>query len=132
MQPVFGLHLTATRLTHKSRKLQEQSDAFAAEPVVNRRRHGRPSPIATGRHTFIFPTGRGSKLQGTVKWFNNSKGYSFIGHNDGPDVFVHYSAIVGEVYRTSQEGDCVKCEIAQSPRGPQAANVQKVGQQPSS
>ena len=69
--------------------------------------------------------GEGSELRGTVKWFNNTKGYGFIGRDDGPDVFVHYSAIVGDGYRTLQEGDAVEFEIVQGPKGPQAANVQK-------
>jgi CspA family cold shock protein len=64
-------------------------------------------------------------VQGNVKWFNNSKGYGFIGREDGPDVFVHYSAIVGDGYRTLQEGDPVEFEIVQGPKGPQAANVAK-------
>jgi len=55
----------------------------------------------------------------------NSKGYGFIGRQDGPDVFVHYSAISGEGYRTLQEGDAVEFEIVQGPKGPQASNVQK-------
>ena len=58
-------------------------------------------------------------MQGTVKWFNNSKGYGFIGREDGPDVFVHYSAITGDGYRTLQEGDPVEFEIVQGPKGPQ-------------
>jgi cold shock protein len=68
---------------------------------------------------------RGISVRGTVKWFNNSKGYGFIGRDDGPDVFVHYSAITGDGYRTLQEGDPVEFEIVQGPKGPQAANVQK-------
>jgi len=64
-------------------------------------------------------------VQGIVKWFNNSKGYGFIGRDDGPDVFVHYSAISGDGYRTLQEGDPVEFEIVQAPKGPQAANVSK-------
>jgi CspA family cold shock protein len=64
-------------------------------------------------------------VRGTVKWFNNSKGYGFIGRDDGPDVFVHYSAITGDGYRTLREGDPVEFEIVQGPKGPQAANVQK-------
>jgi len=66
------------------------------------------------------------KVQGTVKWFNNAKGYGFIGRNDGADVFVHYSAIVGEGYRSLQEGDAVEFEIVQGQKGPQAANVTKI------
>ena len=67
------------------------------------------------------------EVRGTVKWFNNSKGYGFIGREDGPDVFVHYSAITGDGYRTLQEGDPVEFEIVQGPKGPQASNVQKAG-----
>jgi len=69
--------------------------------------------------------GRTMDVRGTVKWFNNTKGYGFIGRDDGPDVFVHYSAIVGDGYRTLQEGEPVEFEIVQGPKGPQAANVQK-------
>jgi len=63
---------------------------------------------------------------GNVKWFNNAKGFGFIGRNDGPDVFVHYSGILGEGYRTLKEGDSVEFEIAEGPAGPQAANVRKI------
>ena len=73
----------------------------------------------------ISGQGRTIEVQGTVKWFNNMKGYGFIGREDGPDVFVHYSAIVGDGYRTLQEGEPVEFEIVQGPKGPQAANVQK-------
>ncbi len=66
-------------------------------------------------------------MQGRVKWFNNAKGYGFIGRDDGPDVFVHYTAIVGEGYRSLQEGDVVEFEITEGQKGPQAANVTKVG-----
>jgi len=59
----------------------------------------------------------GTAVRGTVKWFNNSKGYGFIGREDGPDVFVHYSAITGDGYRTLQEGDAVEFEIVQGPKG---------------
>jgi cold shock protein len=65
------------------------------------------------------------RLKGTVKWFNNAKGYGFIGREGGPDVFVHYSAITAEGYKSLQEGDQVEFEIAQGPKGPQAANVMK-------
>lgn len=75
----------------------------------------------------VRPCQEDREVQGTVKWFNNSKGYGFIGRDDGPDVFVHYSAIVGDGYRTLQEGDPVEFEIVQGPKGPQAANVAKAG-----
>ena len=68
------------------------------------------------------------KVTGQVKLFNNSKGYGFIGRNDGADVFVHYSAIVGEGYKSLQEGDTVEFEIVQGQKGPQAAEVVKVSQ----
>ena len=65
-------------------------------------------------------------MKGTVKWFDNSRGYGFIGRENGPDVFVHYSAIVGEGYKTLKEGDTVEFEIVQGPKGPQASNVVKL------
>jgi CspA family cold shock protein len=61
-----------------------------------------------------------------VKWFNNSKGFGFIGREGGADVFVHYTAITGEGYRSLQEGDTVEFEIVQGQKGPQAADVVKV------
>lgn len=65
-------------------------------------------------------------MKGTVKWFNNAKGFGFIGRDDGPDVFVHYSAIVGDGFRTLEEGDPVEFEIIQGAKGPQAAEVTKL------
>jgi CspA family cold shock protein len=62
-------------------------------------------------------------VQGVVKWFNNTKGYGFIGRDEGPDVFVHYTAIVGEGYKTLNEGDTIEFEIVEGAKGPQAANV---------
>ncbi len=66
-----------------------------------------------------------SRLKGTVKWFNNAKGFGFIGREDGPDVFVHYSAIQSEGYKSLQEGDSVEFEIVEGQKGPQAGNVIK-------
>ncbi len=60
---------------------------------------------------------------GTVKWFNNSKGYGFIERESGPDVFVHYSAIMSDGYRTLQEGQRVEFNVEEGPKGLQAANV---------
>jgi CspA family cold shock protein len=62
-------------------------------------------------------------VKGRVEWFNSSKGFGFIARDDGPDVFVHYTGIVGEGYKTLEEGDTVEFEIVQGPKGPQAANV---------
>jgi len=64
--------------------------------------------------------------QGTVKWFNNSKGYGFIERPDGDDVFVHYKAIVAEGFKSLDEGDKVEFEVEEGPKGLQAANVKKV------
>jgi CspA family cold shock protein len=66
------------------------------------------------------------RIRGVVKWFNNAKGYGFLGHDGGPDVFIHYSAITGDGYKSLQEGDPVEFEIVQGQKGPQAANVSKV------
>jgi len=63
------------------------------------------------------------RVIGTVKWFNASKGYGFIARQDGPDVFVHYSAIQTDGFRTLQEGQKVEFTIEQGPKGLQAANV---------
>jgi cold shock protein len=60
---------------------------------------------------------------GTVKWFNNNKGYGFIGRENGPDIFVHYSGIMGEGYRTLAEGDHVTFDVVEGPKGLQATNV---------
>ncbi len=64
-------------------------------------------------------------MTGKVKWFSNSKGYGFIGREEGSDVFVHYSAIIGDGYRTLREGDLVEFEIVEGKKGLQAANVVK-------
>jgi CspA family cold shock protein len=65
-------------------------------------------------------------VQGIVKWFNSSKGYGFIGRDDGPDVFVHFSAVAGDGYRTLDEGDVVEFEIGTGPKGLQAQDVRKI------
>lgn len=62
-------------------------------------------------------------MKGKVKWFNAAKGYGFIGREDGPDVFVHYSAIQSAGYKDLKEGEEVEFEIEQGPKGPQAARV---------
>ncbi|MFQ6041629.1 MAG: cold shock domain-containing protein [Candidatus Poribacteria bacterium] len=64
--------------------------------------------------------------KGSVKWFNERKGYGFISQEEGDDVFVHYSAIEGTGFRTLQEGQEVEFDIVDGPRGPQAANVRPV------
>jgi cold shock protein len=63
---------------------------------------------------------------GTVKWFNPDKGYGFITQENGPDVFVHFSAIQGEGYRNLEENQQVEFEVTQGDKGPQATNVRPV------
>lgn len=66
------------------------------------------------------------KEQGVVKWFNNAKGYGFIERESGSDVFVHFSAIVGDGYRELQEGQAVEFTIVQGEKGPQAHDVVRI------
>jgi cold shock protein len=70
--------------------------------------------------------GKQMKEQGTVKWFNNEKGYGFISRNSGDDVFVHHSAIQGSGFKSLNEGDSVEFETAKGPKGLQAQNVFKL------
>ena len=63
------------------------------------------------------------RIVGTVKWFNNGKGYGFLSQNEGADVFVHFSAIQGDGFRSLEEGQRVEFSIEQGPKGLQAANV---------
>jgi cold shock protein len=64
------------------------------------------------------------RITGTVKWFSRTKGYGFINQPDGPDVFVHFSAVAGEGYRNLNEGQAVSFNVENSPRGLQAVDVQ--------
>jgi CspA family cold shock protein len=64
--------------------------------------------------------------QGTVKWFNSEKGFGFIRRDEGDDVFVHYSAIAGDGFRSLEEGQRVEFDVVPGRKGPQAANVSKV------
>ena len=64
-------------------------------------------------------------VKGTVKWFNDNKGYGFLSREDGEDVFVHYSAIEKSGFKTLKEGQSVEFEIQDGPKGPQAVNVKE-------
>jgi len=63
------------------------------------------------------------RITGTVKWFNGDKGYGFLSREGGPDVFVHFSAIQGDGFRSLQEGQKVEFAVEKGPKGPQATNV---------
>lgn len=67
-----------------------------------------------------------SRYEGTVRWFNNAKGYGFLGRDDGPDVFVHYSAVQTDGYKSLKEGELVQFEVVQGDKGPQADQVTPV------
>ena len=64
-----------------------------------------------------------NKVTGTVKWFNESKGFGFIQQENGPDVFAHYSAISGSGFKTLADGQSVEFTVTDGPKGPQAANI---------
>jgi len=64
--------------------------------------------------------------EGTVKWFNDSKGFGFISREDGSDVFVHYSSLKGEGFKTLVEGDRVSFDVEDGEKGPKAVNVEKI------
>ena len=66
-----------------------------------------------------------AQYKGEIKWFNNAKGYGFVGHDNGPDVFVHYSSIQAEGYKSLNAGDQVEFDIIQGDKGPQADQVSR-------
>ena len=88
---------------------------------IDRTENGRPSrrPESPQQESNVVETG-------TVKWFNNAKGFGFISRENAPDVFVHHTAIMAEGFRTLSEGERVQFEIVQGPKGLQAANVRRV------
>jgi CspA family cold shock protein len=73
---------------------------------------------------FLFRQGVKKNMnKGTVKWFNESKGFGFISREEGGDVFIHYSSIQGNGYKSLNEGDLVSFDIEEGPKGPKAVNV---------
>lgn len=67
-----------------------------------------------------------AQYQGVVRWFNNAKGFGFLGRDDGPDVFCHFSAIQSEGFRALKEGDEVEYDVIQGDKGPQADQVRRI------
>ena len=70
-----------------------------------------------------------SQYKGEVRWFNNAKGFGFLGRENGPDVFVHYSSIQNDGFKSLKEGEVVEYDIIQGEKGPQADQVRRVGTQ---
>ena len=103
--------------------LKKQKELFF--PVVTERtlRHATRKSTIT---QLISTKDKIIMLEGTVKWFNEAKGFGFLEQEGGKDVFVHYSAIVSDGFKTLNEGDRVQFEITEGPKGPAAANVSKI------
>ncbi|MGH7741062.1 MAG: cold shock domain-containing protein [Candidatus Eiseniibacteriota bacterium] len=92
------------------------AEAPARAPRTGRRPQQNPAPA-----------GDGTRMQGAVKWFNEGKGFGFIQDDGGDDVFVHFSAIQGDGFRTLREGERVEFDVVPGPKGKQAANVVRIG-----
>ena len=75
---------------------------------------------------YYFQIYGGNTMTGTVKWFNNQKGYGFISDSEGNDVFVHYSGLVMDGFKSLEEGQAVEFEVTEGAKGPQATNVVKL------
>jgi len=92
--------------------------------------HGNADEVYTSAHGGIKWIHKGvaplAQYKGTVKWFNNAKGYGFLGREGGADVFVHYSSIQREGYKSLKEGDEVEFDIIQGTKGPQADQVARL------
>jgi len=96
----------------------EQFPRTPGQNAGGRRAARRLDPAKEGRELFV--------TTGTVKWFSSEKGFGFISQEEGPDVFVHFSAIQGSGYRNLEENQKVEFDITDGPKGPQATNVRPV------
>jgi CspA family cold shock protein len=121
--PYIAIKVTETvglfandRTEYHPRKFKEKIDLF----------HRPCRPTDQGRRFAPVEQRKWIMTEGTVKWFNDSKGFGFITREDGDDVFVHHTAIEGEGFKSLAEGDSVQFEVVQGPKGPQAAHVRKL------
>ena len=80
----------------------------------------------TDTATYLYFLMEGNTITRTVKWFNNQKGYGFISDSEGNDIFVHYSGLVMDGFKTLEEGQAVEFEVTEGAKGPQATNVVKL------
>ena len=96
--------------------------AFVCPPILEG-----PPVMVTGHHRGCTPQRKRSleMAQGTVKWFNDAKGFGFISQENGEDVFVHFSAVQAQGFKSLAEGDKVEFDVTRGPKGLQAANVRK-------
>ena len=120
------------------RNAQQGSWHNVESPVLSLPTPGGPGAVRERPHNAAFfcsndaviasqqAGNRTMRITGKVKWFNNAKGYGFIERDGGSDVFVHYSAIQGDGFRSLEEGQAVEFEIVDGPKGPQAGNVTKI------
>jgi CspA family cold shock protein len=113
---VFFYVRASQRLPPPPASQASAGQAPIGEGQVSRRRFG-AAPLQGRKSTM--------RITGKVKWFNNAKGYGFIEREGGSDVFVHFSAVQGNGFRTLEEGQAVEFEIVDGPKGPQAGNVTK-------
>jgi len=99
-------------------QLGQQGERFTGRPFF--------LPAVRPRQPGEIFGGSSMRVKGKVKWFSDAKGYGFISQENGPDVFVHHSNIVGEGFRTLEEDQEVEFEIVEGKKGPQAQNVVKI------
>src|SRR5208282_3972114 len=114
--PTLVLHLNSLSLTHKQLKV---GTANQRQPLPQQR-------IFSAHFNQVTRIGTSMAEQGTVKWFNDAKGYGFISRQNGEDVFVHFSAIQAGGFKSLQEGQTVQFDVTKGPKGWQAENVTPV------